>query len=497
MTHAPTEAPAQARTEARTPDEAGAQPVILWLRRDLRITDQPALAASVASGRPVIPVFIHDEAVEALGAAAKWRLGLSLANFAARLQAMGSRLILRRGAALPVLMALVAEAGAAGVHWSRGYDPDAITRDTAVKAALKTAGICAESHPGALLAEPWEVRTAQGGFYQVYTPFWKALRARGVAAPLPAPARLPVPLAWPRSDRLEDWRMGQAMGRGAAVVLPWQRVGEVFAQERLRAFLDGPLEQYPDDRDRIDLAATSGLSENLAWGEISPRMIWHAAWPRLMEGSRGAGKFLSELVWRDFAWHLMFHTPHLASRNWRDGWEGFPWRGDNADAESWRRGRTGEPLVDAAMREMYVTGRMHNRARMIAASYLTKHLLTDWRVGQAWFSECLTDWDPAANALGWQWVAGSGPDAAPWFRIFNPATQAARFDPLGRFRHAWLAEGDPAPAATALSFLQAVPRHWQLSPRDAPPRPLVDLSLGRKRALDAYATRRAPVSPTP
>ncbi len=479
-------------TQDPNPAATAIRPAILWLRRDLRLTDHPALAAALASGRPVIPVFLHDETVEALGAAAKWRLGLSLADFAARLAPLGSRLILRRGAALPSLMALVAETGAAEVHWSRGYDPDAIARDTAVKAALKAAGLGAESHPGALLAEPWDLKTGQGGFYRVYSPFWKALSARGVNPPVPAPAHLAAPDVWPASDRLEDWRMGAAMNRGAAVVLPWQRVGEPWALRRLRAFLDGPVAAYAENRDRIDMPATSGLSENLAWGEISPRTIWHAAFPRVQEGNRGAVKFLSELAWRDFAWHLMFHTPHLASRNWRDGWDAFPWRGDNPDAEAWRRGRTGEPLVDAAMREMFVTGRMHNRARMIAASYLTKHLLTDWRVGLDWFAECLTDWDPAANALGWQWVAGSGPDAAPYFRIFNPATQAERHDPEAAYRHMWLAEGNARPAAPALAWFDAVPRRWGLSPQDAPARPSLSLAEGRARALDAYATARAP-----
>lgn len=471
-----------------SPDLSARRPVLLWLRRDLRLTDHPALTAAIATGRPVIPVFVHDETVEALGAAAKWRLGLSVADLAAQLAGQGSRLILRRGPALAVIRALLVETGAAAVHWSRGHDSAAIARDTAVKAALKDEGIEAVSHPGALLAEPWEVKTAQGGFYRVYTPFWKALRAKGVDAPLPAPDRLPVPPVWPESNRLEDWRMGRAMNRGASVLLPWQQVGEQAALDRLRHFIGEGLDAYADDRDRMDLTATSGLSENLAWGEISPRTIWHAVWPAVLEGCRGAEKFLSELAWRDFAWHLLFHSPHLATANWREGWDGFPWRGDNPDAEAWRRGRTGEPVVDAAMREMYVTGRMHNRARMIVASYLTKHLLTDWRVGQAWFADCLTDWDPAANAMGWQWVAGSGPDATPYFRIFNPQTQADRFDPAQAYRGRWLAEGKHNPSPEAILFFDAIPRRWGLSPRDNIPLPLISLSAGRQRALDAYAT---------
>jgi deoxyribodipyrimidine photo-lyase len=211
----------------------------------------------------------------------------------------------------------------------------------------------------------------------------------------------------------------------------------------------------------------------------------------LHEGSPGAESFLKELAWREFAWHLLTHTPHIATANWKPGWEDFPWRPDNADAEAWRRGMTGEPLVDAAMRELYVTGRIHNRTRMIVASYLTKHLLTDWRVGQAWFAETLTDWDPASNALGWQWVAGCGPDAAPFFRIFNPATQAQTWDPQGRYRHNWLADGQHPLEECAASFFRAVPLSWQLDPTAPAPRPLVDLAEGRNRALAAYRERNA------
>jgi deoxyribodipyrimidine photo-lyase len=211
----------------------------------------------------------------------------------------------------------------------------------------------------------------------------------------------------------------------------------------------------------------------------------------LHEGAAGAEHFLKELVWREFAWALMHHTPHIAQTNWRPEWEGFSWRGDNADAEAWRRGQTGEPVVDAAMRQMFVTGTMHNRARMIVASYLTKHLLTDWRVGQAWFAQCLTDWDPAANAMGWQWVAGSGPDAAPYFRVFNPATQAENFDPDQTYRRRYVAELSAHPPKPALEFFAAAPLSWRLDPKRPYTRPLISLAEGRARALDAYAQRKA------
>lgn len=467
-------------------------PLILWFRRDLRLGDHPMLAAALATGRPLIPVFILDPETEAIGAAPKFRLGLAVDHFAARLSAIGSRLILRRGAALDMLLALARETGAGGVMWSRMYDAPAKARDQVVKAGLRAAGIMAQSHPGALLFEPWEVETGQGGPYRVYSPFWRAVRGRSVPTPLAAPRRLPAPGHWPASDRLQDWALDAGMRRAAPIVAAHQRLGEERALDRLAAFAAGPLAAYSAERDFPGLdGATSGLSENLAWGEIGPRTIWHVGQRAMAEGNPGAEHFLKELVWREFAWHLLHHYPDMDRQNWKPDWNGFPWRDDNPDAEAWRRGMTGEPFVDAAMREMYVTGRMHNRARMIVASYLTKHLLTDWRVGLRWFADCLTDWDPAANAMGWQWVAGSGPDAAPYFRIFNPAGQAEKFDADQRYRRRWIAELSRNPGAQALSYFDAVPRSWGLSAGQRYPMPLVDLARGRERALAALAAGKA------
>ncbi len=449
------------------------------------------LTLAAASARPVIPVFILDPETEALGAAAKWRLGLGIAAFLQSLEGLGSRLILRRGAALPVLQALVAETGAAGVHWSRLYDPASVARDTAVKAALKAAGAEAVSHAGHLLHEPWSVETGAGGFYRVYTPFWRAVRDRDVAGPAAAPKALRGPGAWPASEALDDWRMGAAMNRGAAITAPYQAVGAAAAEARLRSFLAGPVQDYAAARDLPAVAGTSRLSENLTYGEIGPRTVWHAGWDAMQAGKAGAETFLKELVWREFAYHLMHHTPHITTRNWRAEWDAFPWRGDSPDADRWRQGMTGEPFVDAGMREMYVTGTMHNRARMIVASYLTKHLMTDWRIGLDWFADCLTDWDPASNAMGWQWAAGSGPDAAPYFRIFNPATQVEKFDPRAEYRKRFIAEASRAPGAEALSYFDAVPRAWALDPKAAYPAPMIDLATGRARALASYAQRNS------
>lgn len=465
-------------------------PIILWFRRDLRLADQPALVAARDTGRPVIPVFVHDEAVDALGAAPKWRLGLGLEAFAGALDAIGSRLILRRGKALEVLRDLIEETGAGAVYWSRLYDPQAIARDKAVKSALKEKAIEAESFNAHLLFEPWQVETQQGGFYKVYSPFWRAVKDRDAAAPLKRVKTLAAPDSWPGSDDLKDWRMDAAMQRGAAIVSRHVCVGEEAAEERLAVFIEDRVDQYKARRDFPAVEATSRLSENLTYGEISPRTIWHAGQRALHEGRKGAEHFLKELVWREFAYHLIYHTPQITRDSWREGWQDFPWRGDNDLAEAWRRGRSGVPFVDAAMREMYVTGTMHNRARMIVASYLTKHLLTDWRVGQKWFEDCLIDWDPASNAMGWQWVAGSGPDAAPYFRVFNPETQAEKFDPEGEYLNRWIAEGRDKPHKDALSYFEAVPESWGLTPTDAYPDPVVGLVEGRKRALAAYEVAR-------
>jgi len=442
------------------------------------------------SGRAVIPVFIHDEVVAALGVAPKWRLGLGLAAFCDSLSSLGSRLILRKGDALAELRKLIDETGAGAVWWTRQYDPEQVARDTKVKSALQQDGLDARSFSGHLLFEPWDVATGQGKFYQVYTPFWRAVRGRDVAARLPAPGEMRAPEQWPKSDMLDDWHMGRAMDRGAEVVRPHLHIGEAAARQRLASFARDRIEAYTSDRDRMDRDATSGLSENLTYGEISPLALWEAGQRAMAAGKAGAETFLKEVVWREFAYHLVYHTPHITRDSWREGWDKFPWQDESAETLRWKQGRTGIEIVDAAMREMYVTGRMHNRARMLVGSYLTKHMMTHWRVGQRWFEECLIDWDPAANAMGWQWVAGSGPDASPYFRIFNPDTQAAKFDPKGVYRRAWVAEVSAAPPPSALAFFDACPRAWNLGPSDAYPSPLVDLADGRNRALRAYEHKK-------
>jgi deoxyribodipyrimidine photo-lyase len=467
-------------------------PILIWLRRDLRLSDHPALHAACASGRPVIPVYILDAQFQALGAAPSYRLGLALGHFGEVLAEKGSKLILRKTpSALDALRALIEQTGATSVFWSRQYEPDAVARDTEIKSALKDDGIEAKSFGGHLMFEPWTVETKTGGYYKVYTPFWRAVKDRDVEAPLEAPSQIAAPQDWPDSDALTDWQLDSAMDRGADVVRPFVRLGESAAQSRLGAFLAHKVADYDTTRDLPATDGTSCLSENLSLGEISPHQCWHAGIRALQDGKAGAETFLKELVWREFAYHLMHHTPRILTDNWKEDWDGFDWNEDErrAEVKAWKQGRTGVPFVDAAMREMYVTGRMHNRGRMIVASYLTKHLLCHWRIGQKWFEECLIDWDPASNAMGWQWSAGSGPDATPYFRVFNPVTQLEKFDKKGGYAHRWIAEEQGDPHDDALAYFDAVPSSWKISASDPYPEAVVDVSEGRKRALHAYENR--------
>lgn len=469
-------------------------PVIWWVRRDFRLADNPALTAALQNGAPVVPLYVLDPQDEGLGAAPKFRLGLAIEHFAKTLAALGSRLILRRGAALSVLKDLMRETGARSVHWSRLYDPEAIARDSQIKEQLKARGFEARSHGGRLLFEPWTVQNKAGAMFRVYTPFWKTVCQRNPDALIPPPERLKSPANWPHSDDLNDWAMAAAMNRGAEVLRRHCHVGEDLALERLQHFLDNRVAFYKERRDFPAEDATSGLSENLAWGEISPHRMWHLGL-RAMEGCAGDGAehFLKEIVWREFSYHLMYHTPEILNRNWRSEWDGFPWQAvDDDRVRAWRQGQTGYDFVDAAMRQLYVTGKMHNRARMLVASFLTKHLMTHWKIGMDWFSDCLVDWDPAANAMGWQWTAGSGPDAAPFFRIFNPDGQLDKFDKDRRYVRHWIAEGHPVASADARAFFDAVPRSWNLSANQLRARPIVDLKAGREAALAAYAGRPKP-----
>jgi len=463
---------------------------LYWVRKDFRLSDNAALQTALEGDGTVVPICLLDEVVETYGAAPRWRWGEAVRVFSDALDAKGSRLILRRGEALETLRTLIKEIGATRVVWGRQYDRAAKARDTAIKAALKDDGIDAISVRSHLLFEPWDVETKTGGPYRVYTPFKNACLAReSFDAPSSAPSDLSPPSTWPKSENLGDWSLGDAMNRGSAIVSEYAGIGEAAAHGRLGAFIK-KISDYSVARDRPDIVGTSRLSENLAWGEISPLRIWAVVREATDTGDKGAQVFLSEILWREFAYHLLHHYPDIEDANWRKEWDAFPWRQDNKDAERWRRGMTGLPFVDAAMRELYTTGTMHNRLRMLTASTLTKHLMTDWRVGEKWFADCLLDWDPASNAMGWQWAAGSGPDASPFFRIFNPETQRDKFDPKGAYVENWVAEKSSRPPKDARNYFDAIPRSWGMSANQNYPDPIVDLKEGRERALAAYKEMR-------
>jgi len=437
----------------RRPGTLSGITTLVWLRNDLRLADNPALHAAAARGA-VIPVFVwapEEEGDWPPGAASRWWLHHSLCALAARLGERGSRLVVRRGPTARALAGLIAETGADAVYWNRRYEPAAVARDRDVKARL---GI-GRSFAAALLHEPWTMQTKSGGPFQVFTPFWKATQAMGEPdMPMPEPG-LPPPPAWPGSTPIAELGLLPRVRWDSGLAETWVP-GEDGAQERLGSFLARAV-GYGDDRDRLS-APTSELSPHLHFGEISARRVWQAG--RAAAG-HAAEPYLRQLAWRDFAAHLLYHFPHSASAPLRSEYARMPWRDDAAGLEAWQHGETGYALVDAGMRQLWSSGWMHNRARMVTASFLTKDLLIDWRCGARWFWDTLVDADLADNTLGWQWVAGSGADAAPYHRVFNPDTQAERFDPDGAYRARWLGE------------------------RQAPER-IVDHARARVRALDAH-----------
>jgi deoxyribodipyrimidine photo-lyase len=471
-------------------DDRDTAPILVWLRQDLRLADNLALIAAARTGRPVIPLYILDETpgVRPMGAASLWWLDKSLAALAASLETVGSRLVLRRGVAETILVDLVAETGASGVLWNRLYDPAAIARDTAIKARLKDDGVACDSFNAGLLNEPWTVKTGAGQPYKVFTPYWRAARDQlGAVSVEPAPTALAAPGAWPRGDALGDWRLHPAAPDWSMGFDLWTP-GEAGALDRLDDFLSSPVDGYGRGRDLPGVEATSRLSPHLHFGEIGPRQVWLAARNAAEAGDAPAGeveKFLSEIGWREFNHSILFHNPDLPKSNFRPEFDGFPWASDAAAFEAWSRGRTGYPIVDAGMRELWATGFMHNRVRMIVASFLIKHLLIDWREGEAWFWDTLVDADLASNVGNWQWVAGSGADAAPYFRIFNPIAQGERFDPAGAYVRRWIPELANLPDALIHEPWKA-PAQLSAEAARIYSEPVVWHAAARERALQAY-----------
>ena len=457
---------------------------IVWFRNDLRLGDNPALLAGLGSGRTVVPVYVLDEETDGVrppGAASRWWLHHSLQSLDASLRILSSRLILRRGPAEQVIASLAAETGAEVVYWNRIYDQGSRERDARLRAALGQRGVRAESLKANLLFEPWEVKTLSGEPFKVFTPFWRTCRGLpSPGHPLPAPKSLPIPGLWPSSDALASWRLLPTSPDWAGGLRASWTPGEPGALFRLTTFLDDALEHYRQARDLPAVEGTSRLSPHLAFGEVSPRQIWKAATAR--GHSAATEKFLAELGWREFAYSLLFHNGNLAQRNFRPQFDTFPWIDEDEQLDAWRRGCTGYPIVDAGMRELWTTGWMHNRVRMITASFLTKDLLIDWRAGERWFWDTLVDADPANNATGWQWVAGTGADAAPYFRIFNPVLQGEKFDPAGDYVRRWIPELAGLPA-------DKIHRPWTAAvppPAEIYPSRIVDHAAARDRALVAF-----------
>ena len=467
---------------------------LVWFRQDLRIADNPALIAAAERKAAVIAVYVLDDEAPGhwkLGGASRWWLHHSLTSLGAALKQLGIPLVLRRGSAQTIIPKLAEEIGADAICWNRCYEPFAVARDTAIKAALTQAGLKAESFGAVLIAEPWTVKTQSGTPFRVFTPFWRALEKDWRPAKpqkMPQHAQRPADIA---GDDLRDWKLLPTRPNWAACFDEDWEPGEAGAQKQLEIFIEVALREYSTTRNLPGVAGVSRLSPYLHWGEISIRQVWHAI---ELHAGAGADAYLRELAWRDFAHHLLWHFSDLPEKPFHEEFAAFPWRSDTAALTAWQRGQTGYPFVDAGMRQLWATGWMHNRVRMVVASFLVKHLLLPWQDGEAWFWDCLVDADLAANAMNWQWVAGSGADAAPYFRIFNPVLQGEKFDADGTYVRRWVPE------------IAALPDKWLHQPWTAPPdilakagielgktypRPIVDHAMARTRALTALEAMRS------
>ena len=465
----------------------------------MRLNDNPAIQAAHDSGNPVICLFILEDGYDEfrpLGGARKWWLDKSLKSLADDLKSKGGQLVLRRcerKKSLTVLEEVVSEADISAVFWNRRYAPQEIEKDKEIKTALTEGGISVQSFNGSLLCEPWTLKTGKGDPYKVFTPFWKALKPDYKRT---HPKGCPDLKFGPKlaSDKLTDWALHPTRPDWSGGISDFWSPGEKGAKDRLSDFLDNTLKGYQDDRDRPDKAGTSLLSPHLSFGEISPQAIWDITVSRMDENSdleKDGWAFLREIAWRDFSYSLLYQSECLHTSNWNDRFNSFPWASNEPRLIAWQKGLTGYPMVDAGMRQLWHTGWMHNRVRMIVGSFLVKHLLIDWREGEDWFWDTLVDADTANNPASWQWVAGSGADAAPYFRIFNPMTQGEKFDPDGAYVRKWVPE------------LKKLPTKYIHEPWSAPddvlsqcgislgrdyPNPVVDHKHARERALEAYGS---------
>jgi len=471
-------------------------PTILWFRRDLRLANNLALENALATGAPIIPLYIrepNDPHAGANGAAQAWWLHHSLTALDAELRKRGNRLLLLTGDPCHLIDWLAREVGAQAVFWNRRYDGEGRQTDTEIKAELRRAGICAESSPGFLMHDPAELQTKQGKRYAVYTPFWRSFSASyQPPSQIPAPTSIPAIEHGIESEQLDHWRLLPANPDWAKRFADLWQPGEAGAGKCMAEFA-GHLSGYGEQRDFPAMPATSRLSPHLAFGEISPHAIWRAA-AETKSSADSIERFRKEIVWREFSWHVYFHNPDMAEANLDRRFDRFEWSNAPDKLAAWQRGMTGYPIVDAGMRELWQTGTMHNRVRMIVASFLIKDLLIDWRDGERWFRDTLLDADRASNAFNWQWVAGCGADAAPFFRIFNPVRQGETFDANGGYVRRWCPE------------LAKLPDRYIHRPYEAPkevvdeagimlgqtyPRPIVDHAEARDTALAAFRATRA------
>ncbi|MEI6353991.1 MAG: deoxyribodipyrimidine photo-lyase [Methylococcus sp.] len=469
---------------------------IVWFRKDLRLADQPALAKALDTSQQLVPLYIDDWAEDnpwAMGRASRWWLHQSLKALDDALLALGSRLIIRRGQPLEVLEEIIRETGATRVFWNRLYTPYEMARDRLIKATLSAKEVEVLSFNSALLYEPWEIARPQGGPYKVFTPFWKAVIAKGLHGfTEPAPDHLPKVPSSIATEPLSSLKLLPKIGWDQGFYSSWP-VGEQAAMRRLTTFIKGAVSGYQAGRNVPSMEGTSRLSPHLHFGEISPRQIIEMLSQGQLSLHQGPLCFQREVGWREFGIHLLYHFPETSDQPLDQRFNGFPWREDDQGLQlkAWQRGQTGFPIVDAGMRELWHTGWMHNRVRMIVASLLCKNLLIDWRQGAHWFWDTLVDADLASNSLGWQWTAGCGADAAPYFRIFNPILQGEKFDPEGRYVRTWCPE------------LKGLPDRFIHQPWEAPseilegagvllgthyPRPVVDLKGSREAALKAFST---------
>lgn len=473
-------------------------PAIVWFRDDLRIADNPALCFAAESGRPIVPLFVHDEqsaGLRAPGAAQSWMLHGALEALAQSLGERGAPLVIRRGAAASSIDAIVQDTGAGAVFWNRRQGGGEIAIDATIKADLRARGIEARSFQANWLHEPSRLLTRGGGPYRVFTPFWRALQQNlEPRPPLPAPKQLRG-IGALEGTRLRDLGLLPAGPDWAGGLRETWTPAETGAQRALATFLDDGLHGYGEGRDFPAGSNVSRLSPYLRFGMISPFQVWHAL-ETSDANATDIGKFRAELAWREFCHHLLLHFPDLARENFNSGFDAFAWTKESPHLAAWKQGRTGYPLIDAGMRELWQTGTMHNRVRMVTASFLVKHLLVDWRVGEAWFWDTLVDGDPASNPANWQWVAGCGADAAPYFRIFNPVLQGRKFDPDGGYVRRYVPEIAALPDRHVHApwlAPQTVLDSARIRLGETYPFPVVDHSAARKAALDAFAAIRNPV----